>query len=86
MKNRDPYCNVGESIAAKIGVNLHRQPNHPLHIIKTKIEGYFDELHQKHGCVRASAIAIAIYFVSMCVSVCPYSVVVLQSPHVRGVR
>lgn len=51
MKNRDPYCNVGESIASKIGVNLHRQPNHPLHIIKTKIEGYFDDLHQNHGCV-----------------------------------
>lgn len=55
MKNRDPYCNVGESIAAKIGVNLHRQPNHPLHIIKTKIESYFDDLHQNHGCVQRYA-------------------------------
>ncbi|KAI9998586.1 hypothetical protein PInf_003135 [Phytophthora infestans] len=52
MKNRDPYCNVGESIAAKIGVNLHRQPNHPLHIIKTKIESYFDNLHQNHGAPK----------------------------------
>lgn len=45
MKNRDPYCNVSESIAAKIGVNLHQQKHHPLNIIKTKIEGYFDNLH-----------------------------------------
>jgi hypothetical protein len=49
MKHRDPYCNVGEAIAAKIGVNLHRQPNHPLHIIKTKIESYFDDLHENQG-------------------------------------
>ncbi|RLN95203.1 hypothetical protein BBJ28_00005097 [Nothophytophthora sp. Chile5] len=48
MKNRDPYCNVGESIASKIGVNLHQQKNHPLHIIKTKIESYFDGLHANH--------------------------------------
>jgi hypothetical protein len=40
---------VGEAIAAKIGVNLHRQPNHPLHIIKTKIESYFDDLHENQG-------------------------------------
>ncbi|KAG6955445.1 hypothetical protein JG687_00011193 [Phytophthora cactorum] len=52
MKNRDPYCNVGESIAVKIGVNLHRQPNHPLHIIKTKIESYFDDFHQNHGAPK----------------------------------
>ncbi|KAI9895214.1 hypothetical protein PsorP6_018902 [Peronosclerospora sorghi] len=49
MKNRDAYCNVSESIAAKIGVNLHRQTNHPLHIIKTKIECYFDKLHRTEG-------------------------------------
>ncbi|OWZ06611.1 Phenylalanine-tRNA ligase [Phytophthora megakarya] len=52
MRKRDPYCNVGESIAAKIGVNLHRQPNHPLHIIKTKIEGYFDTLTRDHGAPK----------------------------------
>lgn len=46
MKNRDPYCNVSESIAAKIGVNLHQQQHHPLNIIKTKIEGYFHDLHR----------------------------------------
>jgi hypothetical protein len=49
---RDPFCNVGESIAAKIGVNLHQQKHHPLNIIKTTIEGYFDKLHSQHGCVR----------------------------------
>ncbi|KAL4114022.1 hypothetical protein PRIC2_014940 [Phytophthora ramorum] len=52
MKNRDPFCNVGESITSKIGVNLHRQPNHPLHIIKTKIESYFDDLHLNHGAPK----------------------------------
>uniref|UniRef100_M4BX34 phenylalanine--tRNA ligase n=1 Tax=Hyaloperonospora arabidopsidis (strain Emoy2) TaxID=559515 RepID=M4BX34_HYAAE len=49
MKNRDPYCNVSESIAAKIGSNLHLKQHHPLHIIKTKIESYFDELHRDEG-------------------------------------
>ncbi|OQR83060.1 hypothetical protein ACHHYP_15174 [Achlya hypogyna] len=43
----DDYNNVSESIAAKVGVNLHRQPNHPLNIIKTKIATYFDDLHAK---------------------------------------
>ncbi|OQR81879.1 hypothetical protein THRCLA_11322 [Thraustotheca clavata] len=41
----DPYNNVSESIAAKVGVNLHCQPNHPLNIIKSKIVSYFDQLH-----------------------------------------
>lgn len=56
MKNRDPYCNVSESIAAKIGVNLHQQKHHPLNIIKTKIEGYFDDLHRTqpgYECLQA---------------------------------
>ena len=56
MKKRDPYCNVSESIAAKIGLNLHRQQHHPLYIIKTKIESYFDELHRSEGYVAASAV------------------------------
>ncbi|ETV96222.1 phenylalanine-tRNA ligase [Aphanomyces invadans] len=41
----DPYNNVSEAIASKVGMNLHRQPNHPLNIIKTKIATYFDDLH-----------------------------------------
>lgn len=61
-KNRDPFCNVGESIAAKIGVNLHQQKHHPLNIIKTKIEGYFDGLHADHGyALPLPAGIIAIY-------------------------
>ena len=56
MKNRDPYCNVSESIAAKIGSNLHLKQHHPLHIIKTKIESYFDELHRDEGYVAASVV------------------------------
>ncbi|RHY36105.1 hypothetical protein DYB26_006049, partial [Aphanomyces astaci] len=43
----DAYNNVSESIASKVGLNLHRQPNHPLNIIKTKIASYFDDLHAK---------------------------------------
>lgn len=53
LTTRDPHCNVSESIAAKIGVNLHLQPHHPLHIIKTKIESYFSEQHQHEGYVCA---------------------------------
>ncbi|TDH73103.1 hypothetical protein CCR75_007065 [Bremia lactucae] len=49
MKYRDPFCNISQSIADKIGVNLHRQQNHPLHIIKTKIERYFDDQNRLHG-------------------------------------
>ncbi|GLE05477.1 hypothetical protein PINS_up014500 [Pythium insidiosum] len=52
MKNKDPYCNVTESIASKIGVNLHQRKNHPLNIIKTKIEGYFNKLHSDHGAPK----------------------------------
>jgi hypothetical protein len=49
MKNKHPFCNVSESIALKIGTNLHQRKNHPLNIIKTKIERYFDSLHETHG-------------------------------------
>jgi phenylalanyl-tRNA synthetase alpha chain len=37
----DPTCNVSPSIASKLGVQLHRQPNHPLHIITQTIHEYF---------------------------------------------
>lgn len=49
MQNKHPYCNVGESIASKIGVNIHQKKNHPLNIIKTKIEGYFEARQATHG-------------------------------------
>lgn len=41
--NDHPYNNVPPSVAAKIGVNLHRRQRHPLNIIKTKIERYFQD-------------------------------------------
>lgn len=58
MRERDPHCNVTESIASKIGVNLHQQQHHPLHIIKTTIERYFDGLHREHGCVACLLAAV----------------------------
>ena len=36
FKNAFPTTNIPESIASKIGRNLHRVPNHPLNIIKTR--------------------------------------------------
>jgi hypothetical protein len=33
--------NVSPTIASKVGMNLHLQPNHPLNIIKKQIESYF---------------------------------------------
>ena len=35
------YCNVPINIANRVGVNLHLQVNHPLNIIKQKIESYW---------------------------------------------
>lgn len=35
-----PHRNISPSIAEKLGRQLHLQPNHPLNIIKTKIEAY----------------------------------------------
>lgn len=40
-----PKCNIPESISSRIGTNLHLQPNHPLHTIKTKIESYWNTHH-----------------------------------------
>lgn len=37
----DPNNNVTPYIEKLVGRNLHRIPNHPLNIIKRKIEGYF---------------------------------------------
>eukprot|EP00953_Heterococcus_sp_UTEX-ZZ885_P039136 20079-Heterococcus_DN1.PRE.1 len=45
-----PNNNVPASVAAKVGRNLHKQPDHPLNIIKTRIEDFFKEtpvLHNK---------------------------------------
>jgi phenylalanyl-tRNA synthetase alpha chain len=50
-----PDCNITYDIVQRVGKNLHLQPNHPIHIIKQKIELYwksrvhgieiFDNLH-----------------------------------------
>lgn len=37
-----PDCNVTESIAARIGKNLHQRPLHPLHTIHQKIVEYWN--------------------------------------------
>lgn len=34
-------CNVSSNIASKVGSNLHQRKDHPLHIIKSKIERYW---------------------------------------------
>lgn len=36
-------CNVPPTIASRVGTNLHLQPKHPLHTIKTVIEKYWQE-------------------------------------------
>jgi phenylalanyl-tRNA synthetase alpha subunit len=38
-----PECNIPESIASRVGTNLHLQQNHPLNTIKTKIEDYWQQ-------------------------------------------
>ncbi len=36
-------CNIPQSIASRVGTNLHLQTNHPLHTIKSKIESYWQQ-------------------------------------------
>jgi len=38
-----PDCNVPPSIAARVGTNLHLEPNHPLNTIKNIIEGFWQK-------------------------------------------
>ena len=38
-----PYNNVPENVFKKLGVNLHRRPDHPLGILKDAIYSYFDQ-------------------------------------------
>ena len=37
-----PKYNVPVDVAAKVGRNLHKQAGHPLNIIKSTVEGFFD--------------------------------------------
>ena len=43
LRNPSPHNNVPETVAAKVGRNLHRQKGHPLNTIKEMIEGVFRE-------------------------------------------
>ena len=38
----DPYCNVSEHIASRVGVNLHQRQHHPLCTIKGMIHDYWN--------------------------------------------
>ena len=39
----NPECNIPQSIASRLGTNLHLQKNHPLNTIKDKIEDYWHQ-------------------------------------------
>lgn len=41
QKREKPY-NIPDDVAAKVGRNLHRKAGHPLNIIKTTVEQYFN--------------------------------------------
>ena len=38
-----PSCNLTPHLAQKVGINLHRQPNHPLGILQNSIQAYFKD-------------------------------------------
>eukprot|EP00968_Pinguiococcus_pyrenoidosus_P002947 scaffold172_cov254-Pinguiococcus_pyrenoidosus.AAC.21 len=44
-----PMNNISPAIVERVGRSLHRTPNHPLNIIKKRIEGYFVERAKKDG-------------------------------------
>jgi phenylalanyl-tRNA synthetase alpha chain len=37
----DPSCNIPASIASRVGAQLHRRPQHPLHILQQRIVRYW---------------------------------------------
>ena len=37
------FCNIPDSIRRYVGANLHREPNHPLCIVRERIEAWFGE-------------------------------------------
>eukprot|EP00741_Cyanophora_paradoxa_P016594 tig00020930_g16024.t1 len=45
VKTPSPQNNVTDYIAEKIGTDLHMRPNHPLGIIKDKIQKHFESAH-----------------------------------------
>ncbi|GAA5929260.1 phenylalanine--tRNA ligase [Sporobolomyces koalae] len=42
---RDDYSNVTPTILSKLNRNLHLDPNHPLGILRTRIEQHFSDFH-----------------------------------------
>jgi phenylalanyl-tRNA synthetase alpha chain len=55
LKTSHPYRNVGPNILEKVGRNLHLIDNHPLGIIKGKIEEYFNKYADEKGQKRFEA-------------------------------
>jgi len=45
----DPENNVTPYIAALVGRNLHQKENHPLYIIRKRIEAYFEGLEEEYA-------------------------------------
>ncbi|XP_024526265.1 phenylalanine--tRNA ligase, chloroplastic/mitochondrial isoform X2 [Selaginella moellendorffii] len=43
VRQDDPTNNVPDSVFSKIGLQLHRRPDHPLGILKNEIYSFFDE-------------------------------------------
>lgn len=51
----DFKSNITPTIQQKVGVNLHMQPNHPINIIKTLVEAYFQERYRSSGSSRSGS-------------------------------
>ena len=49
----DPYCNVSEHIASRVGVNLHQRSHHPLCTIKGMIHSYWNSRSATSGNSRS---------------------------------
>ena len=45
----DPKYNITENIISKVGKNLHMMQDHPLGIIKSRIEAYCNQYAEEHG-------------------------------------
>lgn len=49
LRNNHPQNNIPTSIEEKVGYNLHQRTNHPLNIIKKKVEDYCNEYAKKNN-------------------------------------
>jgi hypothetical protein len=52
-----PSNNIPEHIAAKLGTNLHLQPNHPLATIRSKIEDFWNRRHASMGAPKFECVS-----------------------------